>query len=60
MGEIGIIQREIVIHVLRAHGVGVIAQQDSLPDMLVLAKGDILEARRIPEWVGRQLANVAC
>ena len=57
MGETGILKREIAIYVLRAHGVGVIAQQDSLPDMLVLAKGDVLEARRLPEYLGRQLIH---
>ena len=57
MGETGIIKREIALYVLRAHGVGAIAQEDSLPDMLVLVKGDILEARRIPEYLGRQLLH---
>lgn len=44
----GAVGRDTVIRVLREHGVSISQQQDGPPGMLVLAKGDVLEARRLP------------
>ena len=54
MAESGEVLRGDVIHVLRAHRVGVSIQVDGLPDMYVLAKSGIVEAHRMPDRVGRR------
>ena len=50
----GEVAREIVIKVLRANGVEVSLQQDGEAGMMVLAKGERIEAQRIPEKVSRR------
>ena len=53
MGKEGEVSRDTVVHVLRANEVGVSIQINGCLDMYVLAKGGIIEARRIPNPVTR-------
>ena len=51
------VDRETVLEVLAGEGVSVSYQAGGEPGMLVLAKGDALEVRRIPEVVRKNLLH---
>jgi hypothetical protein len=44
----GAADRDIVIQVLRDHGVSVVQQEDQAEGMLLISKGEYFEARRFP------------
>ncbi len=52
--ETGEVDRETVIMVLRRNGVGVSDDPDN-PGSVVLIKGNIVESKPLPKWVGRRL-----
>jgi len=54
VGDLGEVDREIVIQVLQANGVRVSPQENGEAGMMVLAKDEKVEARRIPSKVGRR------
>ena len=54
MGDPGEVDRKTVIRILQANGVKVSPQENGEADMMVLAKDDKVEARRIPSKVGRR------
>src|ERR1039457_1696455 len=51
----GAVDRDTVIRVLTNNGVSVTQQEDGLEGMLVLAKGEYFETRRIPIVVRKNL-----
>jgi hypothetical protein len=53
----GVVSREFLIRILKEHGVTVAAQKDSSVGHLVIAKGDTLEVRVIPDMVCRQMVR---
>ena len=55
MANTGAVKRDIVIMVLRAHGVDISQQESGPGGMLVLAKDELVEARILPDDVGRRL-----
>jgi hypothetical protein len=57
MSESGEIDRDVVIAVLRRNGVDVHGQQDGPEDMLVLAKGNVIEGQRLPKMVSRKMIH---
>ena len=57
MSETGEVARDVAIMVLRANGVDVSQQADGPQGTLVLAKGDVVEARPLPDRLGRQLLH---
>lgn len=52
--ESGEVRRETVLQVLRFHKVEISADQEN-PDAFLLVKGEIVDSKAIPEWVGRRL-----
>ncbi len=57
MSDPGEVARAIVIRVMRSHGVTVTSQEDGPEGMMILAKGDKLEAKKIPQKCGRKLLH---
>jgi hypothetical protein len=53
--EDGDVRCETVIQVLQAHGVSVSRQKDS--DMVIIAKGDVVDVRRLDSLVGRRMLH---
>ena len=50
----GHVKREVVLDVLRRNGVDIYVHE-SEPNTIVLAKGDVLEAKTFPPLIGRRL-----
>jgi hypothetical protein len=57
MDDTGKVCKKTVIEVLRCHGVDVSPQEDSDDGTMILAKGDVLETRVIPDEVGKKLLH---
>jgi hypothetical protein len=53
----GTVSREFVLRILVEGGVSVAQQKDSDVGMIVLAKGDILDVRVIPDPVSRPMIH---
>ena len=56
MNDTGRVCKKTVIEVLRAHGVDV-SVQGSTDGTMILAKGEVLETRVIPDEVGKKLLH---
>jgi hypothetical protein len=57
VSEGGEVDRETVIAVLRANQVDVHGQEDGPAGMLVIAKGELIEARQLPKSVSRKMVH---
>jgi hypothetical protein len=57
MNDTGKVCKKTVLEVLQAHGVGVSKQEGATDGTMVLAKGEILETRVIPDEVGKKLLH---
>lgn len=57
MSEGGEVDREIIIAVLRANGIDVHGQDEGPQDMLVIVKGDLIEAQQLPKRVSRKMVH---
>ena len=57
MNDTGKVCKKTVIDVLRAHGVDVSMQDGAGDGTMILAKGDYLETRVIPDDVGKKLLH---
>jgi hypothetical protein len=57
VSESGEIDRDIVIGVLRANGVDVRGQDHGPANMLVIAKGELVEAQQLPKAVSRKMVH---
>ena len=55
MASSGEVRREDVELVLRAHGVELSHSEEEEGTVTILAKGEVVEAHQIPEFVGRRL-----
>jgi len=57
VSEGGEVDRDVLIAVLRANGIDVHGQDSGPRDMLVIAKGDLVEAQQIPNSVSRKMVH---
>ena len=57
MTDTGKVYKKTVVDVLRAHGVGVSMQDGATDGSMVLAKGEVVETRIIPDEVGKKLLH---